>query len=179
MKTQETTQAIESPMRKIKLEKVVLSCGATGPDLEKSKKLLEILSGKKAQIIKAGPKRRIPNFGVKPLMPLGTRVTLRGKESVELLKRLLASVDNSLRKKQFTENSFSFGIREYIEIPGMEYHREIGIRGLNVTVAFVRPGIRVKRKKLNFGKLPKKQHISPKEIISFMEKNFNIEATGK
>ena len=40
----------QNPMRKIKLEKIVLSCGATGPNLEKSQKLLEMLSGKKAQI---------------------------------------------------------------------------------------------------------------------------------
>ena len=31
----------ENPMRKIKIEKVVLNCGAVGPDLEKAKKLLK------------------------------------------------------------------------------------------------------------------------------------------
>ena len=34
----------ENPMRKIKIERVVLSCAAVGTDLDKSFKLLEILS---------------------------------------------------------------------------------------------------------------------------------------
>lgn len=165
----------ENVMRKIKLEKVVLSCGATGPDVEKSKKLLELLSGKKAQIIRAGPKRRIPAFSVKPKMEIGTRVTLRGKEAIELLKRLLGAIDNALSEKQIADNGFSFGIHEYIEIPGIEYQREIGIRGLNVTVAFIRPGVRVKRKKIKQGKVPEKQRATPEEIISYMEENFDTE----
>ncbi|MBU0761149.1 MAG: 50S ribosomal protein L5 [Nanoarchaeota archaeon] len=165
----------ENPMREVKLEKVVLSCGATGPNLEKSQKLLEMISGKKAQIMKAGPKRRIPDFGVKPHLPLGTSVTLRGKHAFEILKKLLGAVDNELDEKQIAENSFSFGIHEYIEIPGIEYQREIGIRGLNVTACFIRAGVRVKRRKIKRGKLPEKQKISPEEIIKFLEENFETE----
>ncbi len=162
-------------MHKIKLEKVTLSCGAIGLDLEKSKKLLEMLSGKKAQIVKAGPKRRIPAFGVKPGLELGTMVTLRGKEAVEILKRLLGAVENFISKKQISENTFSFGIHEYIEIPGTEYKREIGIRGLNVTVSFIRPGIRVKRKKIKAGNVPRRHHASKEEIIKYLEENFSTE----
>ena len=172
MKNATKKTAIENPMREIKIEKVVLSCGATGLDLEKSKKLLEMLSGKKVQIIKAGPKRRIPAFNVKPGLELGTRVTLRKKEAIEILKRLLGAIDNTLSESQISENSFSFGIHEYIEIPGVEYKREIGIRGLNVTVVFIRPGVRVKRKKIKSSRIPAKQIISPEEIIRFMEENF-------
>jgi large subunit ribosomal protein L5 len=173
------TEKKENPMRKIRLEKVVLSCGATGPNLEKAQKLLQMLTGKKAQIVKAGPKRRIPNFGVKPFLPLGTSVTLRRKESVEILKRLLGAIDNELKKKQVAENGFSFGIKEYIEIPGTEYQRDIGIRGLNVTASFIRPGVRIKRKKIKRGRIPERQYVRPEEIISFMEENFNTEFVGK
>src|SRR3989344_2823731 len=99
--------AQENPMRKIKLEKIVLSCGASGPNIEKSRKLLELLSGKKAKIVKAGPKRRIPAFGVKPLMELGVVVTIRGEEAATLLNKLLVAVDNELKKKQISINGFS------------------------------------------------------------------------
>ena len=169
----------ENQMRRIKLEKVVLSCGAVGADLEKAQKLLEILTGKKAQIIKAGPKRRIPDFGVKPGLALGTRVTLRKNEAKEILKRLLGAINNTLKKSQISENTFSFGIHEYIEIPGIEYQREIGIRGLNVTATVSRLGARVKRKKLKYGKIPEKQNISPEELINFMKENFNIGVSAR
>lgn len=169
----------QNPMKKVRLEKVVLSCGATGPNLEKAKKLLEMITERKAQIVNSGPKRRIPNFNVKPDMPLGTSVTLRGKIASELLKRLLVAIDNKLRRKQIARNGFSFGIQEYIEIPGLEYKREIGIRGLNVTASFIRAGVRVKRKKIKSGRMPERQYVHKDEIMEFMKENFNTEMIGK
>ena len=71
-----------------------------------------------------------------------------------------------------TQNSFSFGVHEYIEIPGVEYQRDIGIRGLNVTVSFLRAGFRVKRKKIKSSKIPKKQFVTVEEIIKYMEEHF-------
>lgn len=159
-------------MRQPFIEKVVLSAGATGTDLVKAKKLLEIVSQRKAQIIKAGPRKRIPEFGVKPHLELGTRVTLRGKAALEILTRLLGAVENTIKSKSVQPNHFSFGIEEYIEIPGMEYVREIGIRGFNVTIVFNRPGFRTARKKIKRGTLPVRQLVQPEEIISFMKTTF-------
>jgi len=161
----------ENPMRAVKIEKVVLSCGGIDKDLEKAKKLLELISERKAQIIAS--QKRIPDFGVRPGLEVGTRVTLRGAVAVELLRRLLGSVDNIIKSKNLAENHFSFGIKEYIEIPGIKYQREIGIRGLNVTVVFIRPGVRVKRRRIKNAKVPKRQNVSTDEIIKYMEEGFN------
>lgn len=163
----------ENPMRKIKIEKIIISSGATGNDLEKAKKLLNIISGVKPQVMAST--KRIPSFNVRPGLEVGTRVTLRGEKALELLKKLLGAVGNTLSDEQVSENHFSFGIREYIEIPGIEYQRDIGIRGLNVTVVFIRPGIRVKRKKIKSGKMPRKQYVSQEEIIKLMEEQFQTE----
>ncbi|MCU0642605.1 MAG: 50S ribosomal protein L5 [archaeon] len=160
----------ENPMRRIEIEKVLLSAGATDVDLQKAKKLLELVSGNKAQIIAST--KRIPEFDVRPGLEVGTRVTLRGRPAIELLKRILGAVDNKLKKKQVSENHFSFGIKEYIEIPGIEYQRDIGIRGFNITVVFARAGLRVKRKKIKQGNVPRKQFISKEEIIKFMGDEF-------
>ncbi|MAG23991.1 50S ribosomal protein L5 [Candidatus Pacearchaeota archaeon] len=168
---QETKQKqSENSMRKIKIEKVLLSAGSVSEDLQKAKKLLELISGKKAQLISST--KRIPDFNVRPGLEVGTRVTLRGPKALEVLKQLLGGVGNTLYEDQVSENHFSFGIKEYIEIPGIEYQRELGIRGFNITVVFARPGIRVKRKKIKTGKFPKKQHISQEEILKYMEENF-------
>lgn len=160
----------ENPMREIKIGKVVLSAGAIGDDLVKAKKLLDLLSKRNSQIIASN--KRIPDFKVNPGLEVGTRVTLRRNRAVEILKQLLGAIDNKIKAKQISENHFSFGLKEYIEIPGMEYQRDIGIRGLNVTVVFSRRGLRVKLKKIKSGKIPKKQNISKEEIIKFMEDNF-------
>lgn len=159
-------------MQKPYISKIVLSAGATGPDLIKAKKLLELLSKRHAQIIKAGPKRRIPELGVKPGLELGTRVTLRGEAALQLLRRCLSAIDNTIKRKQIASNHFSFGIEEYIDIPDMEYVRDIGIRGFNVTVVFERPGRRVSFKKIKRGTLPVRHHVKAEEIAQFMEDSF-------
>ena len=156
-------------MRKIKIEKVVLSVGGTGDDLEKGVKLLKLLTGKKPAKMKS--KKRIPSWSVRPNLEVGAVVTIR-KNPEELLKKMLITIDNVLKKKQISENNFSFGVKEYIEIPGVEYQRDIGIIGFDITVVFKRTGRRVKLKKIKRGKIPKKHMISKDEIIKFMEEKF-------
>ncbi len=162
----------ENIMRNFKIVKVVLSAGASGTELDKSAKLLEKITKRKAEITKSGPNARIPAFNVKPMMPLGARITLRGKKAIEILKQMLAGADNTLKKRQASENQISFGIKEYIDVPGLEYSRDIGIRGFNVTIVIERAGLRVRRKKIKQGKVPKRQDITRKEIINYMEENF-------
>ena len=162
-------------MREPKISRVVLSAGAVDKELEKAKRLLEVITQKKAQINKSGPRMRIPAFGVKPKMELGTSVTLRGNDAMEILRRLLGAIDNKLDVSQIDQNNFSFGIPEYINIPEMKYIREIGVRGFNVAVVFERAGVRVKKRKIKTGKIPKKQSVTREEIIDFMKRTFNTE----
>ncbi len=159
----------QNPMREIKIEKIVLSVGGIGDYLEKGFKLLKMLTGKNPTKTKS--RKRIPSLAVRPGLEIGTVVTLR-KDYEDLLKKLLITVDNTLKRKQMSENNFSFGIKEYIEIPGVEYQREIGIIGFDVTIVFKRAGRRVRLKKVKQGKIPKRQIITREEIIKFMEDTF-------
>ncbi|MFA5953782.1 MAG: 50S ribosomal protein L5 [Candidatus Pacearchaeota archaeon] len=159
----------ENIMRKLKIEKVVLSVSGIGDPLTKGYKLLELLTKRKPK--KTTSRKRIPTLGVKPNLEIGAVVTIR-KNPEDILRKLLAAIENNLHKKQISENNFSFGIKEYIEIPGMEYQRDIGIMGFDVTVSFKRTGRRVKLRKIKKGRFPKKQMIPKEEIIKFMEENF-------
>lgn len=165
-------EAVSQKRKRMKIEKVVLSIGGTGDQLEKGVKLLTIITKRKPARMKS--RKRIPNFGVRPNLEVGAVVTIR-KNIPEVLKRMLSAIDNRLRKKQISENNFSFGIKEYIEIPGMEYQRDIGIMGLDVTVAFKRDGRRVMLRKIKKGKIPARQKITKQEIIKFMEENFQTQ----
>ena len=168
-KENKKTDKGENKMREIKIDKVVLSVGATGDQLAKGFKLLEIITKRKPAKTKS--RKRIPSLGVRPGLEIGAVVTIR-KNPEETLKRMLSAIENTLRKKQMSENNFSFGIHEYIEIPGMEYQRDIGIMGLDVTVVFKRTGRRVALRKVKRGKVSKRQIISKEEIIKFMENKF-------
>jgi len=162
-------------MREIKMEKIVLSAGAVGDNLDKAFKLLGRISGKK--VIKTISNKRIPTWGVRPKLEVGCKVTLRGEEAEKLLKRLFFAIENRIRGKQIANNHFSFGIKEYIEIPDMEYQRDIGVMGFNVTVDFIRAGFRVKRRKMKRGKLPSRQEVSADEIKEFISKEYGVTVT--
>ena len=95
-------------MREIKIEKVVLSIGATGEDLEKGFKLLKIITNRKPAKMRS--KKRIPSLGVRPGLEVGAVVTIR-KDMDLMLKKMLVAIDNILKKKQMSENNFSFGIK--------------------------------------------------------------------
>ncbi|MFH1325729.1 MAG: 50S ribosomal protein L5 [archaeon] len=160
----------KQPMRKIKIEKVVLNVGGAGDELAKGTKLIEFLTKRKAAKMKT--RKRIPSLGVRPGLEVGSVITLR-KNVDDVLKKMLSAIDNTLKKKQISENNFSFGVKEYIEIPGVEYQRDIGMRGFDVTVVFKRAGRRTGIRKIKTGRIPKRQTIAKEEIIKFMEENFN------
>ena len=162
----------ENKIRDIKIEKVVLGVGGIGEELEKGVKLLGLLTGRK--IAKMRTNKRIPSLNVRPNLEVGAMVTIR-KNPEETLKKMLMAIENVLKKKQISENNFSFGIKEYLEIPGIEYQRDIGIIGLDVTVVFKRAGKRIRLKKMKKGKIPARQTISREEIIKYMEEKFETQ----
>lgn len=158
----------ENPMRKVILEKVVLNCGGTDEKFEKGLKLLKLLTNRKIKEVSSV--KRIPSFGVRPGLKTGSMVTLRGEEAEKVLKRLFGAVENKINPKQIADNHFSFGIEEYLEIPDMEYQRDIGILGMDVTAVFRRAGKRVNLKKIKAGKTPKKQNVTREEIMDYLTK---------
>lgn len=162
-------------MREISIEKVTLNIGA-GKDqtkLEKGMKLINNIAGKSP--VKTFTKKRIQEWGLRPGLPIGCKLTLRKVGAVELLKKLLEAKDNTLRETNMdNEGNISFGISEYIDIPGVEYDPDIGIMGLQVCITLKRKGFRIKRRALKKCEIPKKDRIKKDESIEFMKKEFNL-----
>jgi len=171
-KVKEQKDINANPMRALKLEKVVLNCGGTAEKIERSVKLLGLITGRKIKEVVSN--KRIPTFGVRPGLKTGCMVTIRGQEKEALLKRLFGAINNKIRKKKIVANQFSFGIKEYLEIPDMEYQRDIGIIGLDVTAVFKRNGKRVAFKKIKQGKVPRKQDVTKEEIIDYLTNKLKI-----
>lgn len=164
-----------SGLKNIKIGKVVLNIGA-GKDagrLEKGLKLLKMISGKDA--VKTITQKRIAGWGLRPGLPVGCKVTVRGDDAVELVKQLLGGVDRLLSKNHFDSNgNISFGIPEYIDIPGLNYDPEIGVIGLQVSITLERPGFRVARRKLKKSRIGESHRISKVDAIAFMKDNFGV-----
>ncbi|NPA22395.1 MAG: 50S ribosomal protein L5 [Candidatus Micrarchaeota archaeon] len=165
-----------NPMREIKIEKVTLNIGVGQPGerLENAKKLLERITGKKATFTQA--KVRNPTFKIRPGLPIGVKVTLRGKDAEEILRKAFKSVKNKISKKSFDEaGNFSIGIKEYIDFPGAKYDPEIGMFGFDVVVTLERPGYRVKKRKRAPSKVGKHHRIKPEEAMEYIKQKFGVE----
>jgi large subunit ribosomal protein L5 len=165
----------ENPMKQPYLEKLVLNIGvgAGGEELERAVTILESITGKKA--IKTISKKNIKEFNLRKGRPIGTKITVRGKEAEKLLKRLLIVTNNKILRKSFDNyGNFGFGIKEHISIPGIEYESTLGIWGLDVCGRIIRPGIRVKYRRKNRAKIPKHHYVSREEAQFFLEKNYGL-----
>lgn len=162
-------------MKEIRIEKLTLNIGA-GKDqvqLEKGMALLKNLTG--IDPVKTHARKRIPEWGLRPGLPIGCKLTIRKGTGKELLKRLLDAKGNVLRKSNFDDNgNISFGIHEYIDIAGIEYDPKIGVMGLQACVTLERPGFRIKRRARARAHLPKCHRITQQEAIGFMREQFGV-----
>ncbi len=171
----EAASTQENPMRKIFIDRVVLSVG-TGSDAQiqsNAKKLLETITSKK--VADAVSRKRNPSFKITKGQKIGAFVTVRKADSKKLVARLLGAVDNRIRESSVTSNSLSFGIKEYIDISGIKYDPKIGMLGMNVAVSFKRPGNRVALRKRRRADVPESHRvIKPEEIKDYMVKEFGV-----
>ena len=165
----------DNASRQIQLEKITLNIGTGtgGEQLQRGMKLLEKLT--KQTPLRRASKLRIPTWGVRPGLEVGCKVTVRGATANALLLRLLKAVDLQIPKKSFDPwGNFSFGIHEYLLIPGAEYDPEIGIVGLQVVVTLMRPGYRIARRRLLQRSVPRRQRITAEEATAYAQKQWGV-----
>ena len=162
-------------MRAIRLDKLVVNIG-TGSDQQlhaNARKLLELITERKpADEIS---RKRIPGFKTAKGQKIGTFVTLRGRSAKALAAKLFDAVNNSVGAKAVTDNSVSFGIKEYIDIAGAKYDPKIGMLGMNVNLSFKRAGMRIETKKRHASRVPKYHKIiKADELRDYIKKEFNV-----
>jgi len=158
-------------MRNERIEKITLNIGCgTKTSLDHAKIVLERISNRKVVITRTAKRT---TFNVPKDKPIGCKVTIR-KDTDEFLKRMLSARENKLSEGNFdSTGNFSFGIKEYIDIPGTDYDPKIGILGFDVCVTLERPGYRVKRKRLG-NKVGKNHRITKEDAMRFVKEKFDV-----
>ncbi|MEM3111306.1 MAG: 50S ribosomal protein L5, partial [Candidatus Caldarchaeum sp.] len=121
----------------------------------------------KPEIRKA--RKTIRGFGIHKGEPIALRVTLRKEAAEEFLRKAFAAVNNKIKKSSIDSmGSFSFGIKEHLDIPGTRYNPELGIIGMDVTVHLVKPGYRVSKRAYRRSKIGAGQRVSLDEAVDFL-----------
>jgi large subunit ribosomal protein L5 len=162
-------------METTKIEKVIVNIGVgeSGERLGKAEKLLAKLTSKKP--VRTISKCKIPAWDLKKGEAIGCKVTLRGNDAVEIIKRTLHAKDAILQPGNFDKTgNISYGIQEYIDIQGLKYDPEIGIFGMNVNINLQRPGYRIHWRARNNVKIPSYARVTRDEAIEYMKKNFGV-----
>lgn len=177
-KTQKT-QKTENPMRKISIDKVIVNIGVgeAGDKLIKAEKVIQLLTNQNPiQTISRTTNR---DFGIRKKMPIGCKVTLRHEPAEKFLEEAFWVKNNRITGYSFDrQGNFSLGIPDYTEFRGMKYDPEIGIFGMDISVSMTRPGFRILKRKLNRGKIPNRNKITPEEVKVFIKSRFNVEVIG-
>lgn len=137
-------------MKQIHIEKLTLNIGA-GKDtkvLEKGQLLLKHITG--IEPVQTKTTKRLAEWGLRPGLPIGAKLTIRDSKLInDLVPRFLAAKEKKMTSLWFDDNgNISFGISEYVDIPGVKYNTGIGMLGLQVSITLARPGYRVKKRKL-------------------------------
>ncbi len=126
------------------LKKIVINIGL-GIDASDKKKLeatiedLKKISGQMPIITKT--KKAIANFKTKKDMPIGCKVTLRRKRMYEFIDRLInialprTKDFSGLSEKNFDGlGNYTFGIKEHIIFPEIDYDKIDKIKGMDITI---------------------------------------------
>lgn len=135
---------LKSVMAAPKIEKITLNIGL-GNAKNDSKALkaaldeLMLITGQKPIVTKA--KKDVSNFKIRKGFPVGCKVTLRKNYMYEFLERLCAVAlprtrdFRGLSSKSFDgRGNYSFGIKEQVVFPEIDYDKVDTIRGMDVII---------------------------------------------
>lgn len=135
---------LKNEMEIPKLEKIVLNMGVGEAATDKKKleaavKDMTAIAGQKVVITKA--KKSLANFKLKEGMQIGCKVTLRKDRMYDFLDRLVNVAMPRIRDfrgingKSFDgKGNYSFGIKEQIIFPEIDFDKIDNIRGMDITV---------------------------------------------
>lgn len=131
-------------MQTPRLEKIVVNMGV-GKAAQDSKKIntaveeLTLITGQKPVVTKA--RKSIATFKLRQGMPIGCKVTLRGNRMYEFLDRLVTIALPRVRDfrgisgKSFDgAGNYSFGLKEQIVFPEINYDKIDQIRGMDIII---------------------------------------------
>jgi large subunit ribosomal protein L5 len=180
---------LKSMMEAPKIEKITLNIGL-GNAKNDSKALqaaldeLMLITGQKPIITKA--KKDVSNFKIRKGFPVGCKVTLRKNYMYEFLERLCAVAlprtrdFRGLSNKSFDgQGNYSFGIKEQVVFPEINYDKVDTIRGMDVIITTSSDSDEISYEMLRAMGLPIKEKSTQTEEVPIEEDNLNEEKNGE
>jgi large subunit ribosomal protein L5 len=109
-------------------------------------------------------------------MPIGCKVTLRGKYANEFLKEALSTRENKIADYSFDDQgNLSFGVPDHTLFKDQKYDPKIGIFGMDINITMKKPGYRIKKRRIEPRHIPHRHRVTKDETIKFFQEQFNVE----
>jgi large subunit ribosomal protein L5 len=168
----EQKKALFSP----KIEKITINIGVgeAGERLKKAETVLKSITNHKP--VETLSRTTNKDWGLRERMPIGCKVTLRGKDADEFLKEALSTRENKMADYSFDdEGNLSFGIPDHTLFKSQKYDPKIGIFGMDISITMQKPGYRVKRRRLLTRRVPHRHRVKKEETVKFFSETFSVE----
>ena len=163
-------------MSRPSIEKVTVNIGVgeAGDRLQKAVKVLNNIT--KHQPIRTLSNTTNKEWGLRKRMPIGCKVTLRGKDADDFLLKALKTRDNKMADYSFDdEGNLSYGIPDHTLFENQRYDPNIGIFGMDICITMKKPGYRVKHRRIATHKIPHRHRVKKEETLKFFSDGFNVE----
>lgn len=153
---------------------VNMGIGEGGERLEKAEKTMQKLTGQKP--MRTFGKVNNRELGVRPGMPIGCKVTLRGQNAEDFVRRALYTRLNKVHNWSFdNQGNLQFGVSDHTTFEGERYDPDIGVFGMDVAITLEKPGHRVKHRRLLARKIPQRHRVTRDEALAFLTQKFQLE----
>lgn len=159
-----------------RIEKVTINIGVgeAGERLKKAESVLESITGHKP--IETLSKTTNKDWSLRKRMPIGCKVTLRGKDADGFLKEALSTRENKMADYSFDdEGNLSFGIPDHTLFKSQKYDPNIGIYGMDICITMKKNGYRIKHRRIQTRKIPHRHRVKKEETVKFFSEAFNVE----
>jgi large subunit ribosomal protein L5 len=162
-----------------KIEKVTINIGVgeAGERLKKAETVLQGITGHKP--VETLSKTTNKDWAIRERMPIGVKVTLRGKDADNFLREALNTRENKMADYSFDDQgNLSFGIPDHTLFKSQKYDPNIGIFGMDVCITMKKPGYRVKRRRIARRHIPQRHRVKRDETMQFFSEKYNVEVVS-
>jgi len=165
-----------NPMTKVNIEKITVNIGVgeAGEKLSKAESVLKSITGQKP--VQTLSQTTNKDWGLRKRMPIGCKVTLRGKRATDFLVEALKTRENKIADYAFDDQgNISFGIPDHTLFASQKYNPDIGIFGMDICITMKKPGYRVKRRRIDRRPIHHKHQVNAEETMQFFQDQFKVE----
>jgi len=178
-KTKKQTKVKKEDKKDIFLPRIAkvtinIGVGEAGERLKKAETVLQGIT--KHKPVETLSRTTNKDWALRKRMPIGCKVTLRGKDAHAFLTEALSTRENKMAEYSFDEEgNLSFGIPDHTLFKSQKYDPNTGIYGMDISITMEKAGYRVKNRRVQRRRIPQRHRVKKEDTLKFFSDNYKVE----